>query len=263
MRYAAAVALLALAFAGCAIGTPGAPTGVSGTGATLHARVLSTVDGPTTAWFSYGEGTDPAAWSDTDQQTVDVTSRDSYPVSAPITGLTPGATYHWRVCAQDEQVSPPVKICSQNQTFIAQPRLYIALGDSMTQVGSNSDQRYPERFFSFLDSAGGADRLFNIGENGQTSGGLNGQQLTVAKQHIDEPDTNTTAITIDIGGNDLLLTPVCNPESSSFNIDSCQPTIQTFATNLAYPWIRSTHPLPMTRGRAGHRGGLLQPLVGP
>ena len=232
MRYGFAVALIALVFSGCAIGVPSAPTGITDTGATLHAAVFSNVNGPTEAWFSYGEGTDPAAWADTEHETIDITTRNSYPLSAELTGLDPGTTYHWRVCARDQQIPAPAKVCSQSQTFTTDTdeQRYIAMGDSLTNTGGT--QQYPTRFFNFLDSAGVANRLFNVGESGQTSGGLNGPQLTLAKQHIDDSDTDTTVLTIDIGGNDLLGDVSCRPSSASFNISACQPTIQTFATNF-------------------------------
>ena len=237
MRYAAAVAVLALVLAGCASETPGPPTGVSKTAATLHAGIKSTVNGPTEAWFSYGLGTNPSGWTDTDQQTIDVTTRGSYPVSVELGGLSPGTTYHWRVCAQDHQFGSPVKTCSPNQTFTTDPEqahLYVAMGDSLTNTGGTSGVHYPERFFAFLGSSDtpAADQLYNDGVSGETSDSLMGNQLTVAKQHIDQPDTDTTVLTIDIGGNDLRGDPACLPPSPSFNIDTCQPTIQTFATNL-------------------------------
>ena len=235
MRYAAAVALLALVLAGCTGVRPDPSTGVSKTAATLHAGINSTVNGPAEAWFSYGQGTNPSGWTDTDQQTIDVTTRAFYPVSVELTGLSPGTTYHWRVCAQDHQFTPPRKTCSASQTFTTDPqetRLYVAMGDSLTNTGGASGLHYPERFFSFLDSADAADQLYNDGVGGETSGSLMGSQLTVAKQHIDQPDTDTTVLTIDIGGNDLLHAAACLPTSASFNIDSCQPTIQTFETNL-------------------------------
>ena len=76
--------------------------------------------------------------------------------------------------------------------------------DSVTQVGSSTSQRYPERFFSYLQGAGAADVLHNIGESGQTSGGLNGGQLTGALGYINDEDTDTAVVSIDIGGNDIL-----------------------------------------------------------
>ena len=81
------------------------------------------------------------------------------------------------------------------------PTSYVAMGDSVTQIGST--ERYPERFFTFLQTAGAADVLHNIGESGQTSGGLNGSQLTNARALINDPDTDTTVLSIDIGGNDI------------------------------------------------------------
>lgn len=233
MRYAALLALLALTFGGCAVGTPTPPTGVGQTGATLHAGVVSNLNGPTEVWFSYGTGANPATWTETTHQTIDIQDRSSHPISASITGLSPGTTYNWTVCAQDSQ---RIKFCFQTQKFTTDgQREYVALGDSLTQVGSSrgSDGRYPERFFSFLKDAGAADLLSNVGISGERSSTLlNGAQLTNAKARINDPSTNTTVVTIDIGGNDLRLNSSCSPTSSSFSIVSCQRTIQSFATNL-------------------------------
>jgi lysophospholipase L1-like esterase len=233
LRYVC-LGVLAFVLAGCAIGIPGAPTDVTATSATLHSSIYSTIDGPTEAWFSYGEGTDPANWSDSAHQTIDVTTRDTYPLSAPVTGLDPGTTYHWQICARDQQTPAPNKVCSATQSFTTDtttPTRYVALGDSLTQDGSTTGQRYPERFFNFLDAAGAADVLSNIGISGETSASLlNGSQLTAAKQRIDDVNTDTTVVTIDIGGNDLL--GACHPASGGFSLAACQTTIQTFATNL-------------------------------
>jgi lysophospholipase L1-like esterase len=235
LRYVCVVALFAVVLSGCALAVPGAPTGVGETAATLHSSIYSSIDGPTDAWFSYGEGTNAANWSDTEHQTIDVSTRNAYPLSAQVTGLNPDTTYHWQVCARDQQTPAPKKVCSATQNFTtdaATPTRYVAMGDSLTQIGSATDQRYPERFFSFLDSAGAADDLANVGISGETSGSLlNGTQLTDAKQRINDPNTDTTVVTIDIGGNDLL--GACHPNTPTFSFEACQPTVQTFANNLA------------------------------
>jgi lysophospholipase L1-like esterase len=110
--------------------------------------------------------------------------------------------------------------------------IYIAMGDSVTQIGDA--QRYPERFFSFLDAAGEADVLHNIGENGQTSGGINGTQLTTARELIDDPTTDATVVTIDIGGNDILFFgDGCHPQGGAgFNLTTCQSTLNQFSSNF-------------------------------
>ena len=126
-------------------------------------------------------------------------------VSEPISSLAPGTTYHYRVCTSPG-AQPGSRGCTQQDrtftTVSAGGKRYIALGDSLTQIGDS--QRYPERFFSYLDGVAAADELHNIGESGQTSGGINGGQLTTARQRIDDTDTDATVVTIDIGGNDLL-----------------------------------------------------------
>lgn len=114
------------------------------------------------------------------------------------------------------------------------PGTYIAMGDSATQIGSSSNQRYPERFFSALQQGGFADTLRNIGVNGETSASILGAQLTNAQQIIDDTNTDTGVVTVDIGGNDALGNPACNGyNTANFSLDNCQPFLQTFATNFA------------------------------
>ena len=115
-----------------------------------------------------------------------------------------------------------------------QGRQYVALGDSVTQFGSASGLRYPERFFAYLQQAGAAATLQNIGVPGETSSSILGTQLTQALQLISAPDTNTTVVTLDIGGNDVLGSPSCNPTYAGFSLTACQPTLSTFATNYKF-----------------------------
>jgi lysophospholipase L1-like esterase len=110
-------------------------------------------------------------------------------------------------------------------------RVYVALGDSVTQFGSATGLRYPERFFAFLQQAGAADTLQNIGVSGETSSSILGNQLTRALQLINDTGTNTTVVTLDIGGNDILGDPSCDATSSQFSLAACQPALSAFATN--------------------------------
>ena len=109
-------------------------------------------------------------------------------------------------------------------------RVYVAMGDSLTQLGGNPT--YPGRFFSVLDQGGHADVLRNIGVNGETSSGILGNQRASALGIIGDASTDTTVVTVDIGGNDVLNSS-CNGFSTSFSLSGCQPTLGTFASNFA------------------------------
>jgi lysophospholipase L1-like esterase len=111
-------------------------------------------------------------------------------------------------------------------------KVYVAMGDSVTQLGSSSGQRYPERFCAFLRQAGAADTLRNIGSSGETSSSILGAQRASALQIIDDASTDATVLTIDIGGNDVLNAANCNFRSSAFVLDNCQPTLQIFSQNF-------------------------------
>jgi lysophospholipase L1-like esterase len=109
-------------------------------------------------------------------------------------------------------------------------RVYVAMGDSLTQMTANPT--YPGRFFTVLDQGGHADVLRNIGVNGETSSSILGNQRTSALQLIDDQTTDTTVVTVDIGGNDVLGSS-CNGFSTGFSLSGCQPALQAFAGNFA------------------------------
>jgi lysophospholipase L1-like esterase len=113
-------------------------------------------------------------------------------------------------------------------------RLYVALGDSLTQCGSPTQQRYPERLVEVLQQRGIADGLENVGKGGETSTSILAAQLPRALQAIDDPGTDTSVVTVDIGLNDLLLNPICAPYSPSFSLDACLPALDTFSSNYAF-----------------------------
>ena len=228
---------LVLLVSACAVGEPQPRSDLTDTSVTLNAAVYSTLDGPTDYWFAYGTGTDPGTWSETPRRTLEISDRDAHPVSEPISGLTPDTDYGWVVCVADREEDPPREICSKRQAFRtrpagAPPRLYVAIGDSVTQIGS--PQRYPERFFSYLDTSDHADVLANLGESGETSSGLNkpGHGLEAARAAIDDPATDTTVATVNIGANDILVSFYCDPRSSNFDLTECQPTLDQIETNF-------------------------------
>jgi lysophospholipase L1-like esterase len=235
-RLLSLLAALAILAAGCSIGQPSPATDVTDNSATLNASISSNQEGEVTYWFEYG--TDTNYGTVTPDRTIDfpeghTSNDDAMDVSEAISGLAPGTTYHYRVCTSPGAEAGSRGCTNQDESFTTTGTAttrYIAMGDSMTQVGD--PQRYPDRFFSYLDQAGAADQLNNIGENGQTSGGINGNQLTSARQLIDDATTNTTVVTIDIGGNDILTNSSCLPSSSSFNLTACQPVLEQFSTNF-------------------------------
>ena len=237
-RLALSLTFLAIIVTGCSLGRPTPASDVTANSATLNGTVYSNQSGEVTYWFEYGTTT--AYGTKTPDRTVEfpeghTSDDDPVPVSEPISGLAADTTYHYRACTSPGVQAGSRGCVNQDESFTTDatglgPGSYIAMGDSMTQIGDS--QRYPERFFSFLDGAGEADELHNIGESGQTSGGINGSQLTTAVNLIDDTDTNTRIVTIDIGGNDILNQPSCLPPSASFNLTACQPTLNQFSVNF-------------------------------
>ena len=83
--------------------------------ATLNADVYSSVEGTTTYWFDYG----PTAGygSKTPSRSLEIADDSAHPVSEPISGLSSATSYHWRVCASDEEEEPARVTCGKDQTF--------------------------------------------------------------------------------------------------------------------------------------------------
>lgn len=83
--------------------------------------------------------------------------------------------------------------------------VYVSLGDSLAAgVGASvSSKGYVGRLNGAMGSNAGVDAFAGFGQAGATSGSLRGSQLTNALARINDP-TDTTFVTIDIGGNDLL-----------------------------------------------------------
>jgi lysophospholipase L1-like esterase len=229
--------LLLVVVAGCSLNQADPATEVTDISAQLNGKLSSNQEGEVLYWFEYGTTTDYG--SSTPDRSVTFPeghTSDDPPVgvSQNITGLEPETTYHYRACSSPGAEAGSRGCVNQDQTFTtgaATTHRYIALGDSLTQVGD--PVRYPERFFSYLEGAGQADELHNIGENGQTSTGILGSQLTAANDLIDDSDTDTTVVTLDIGGNDILTNSSCLPSSASFSLADCQPILAQFSTNFA------------------------------
>ncbi len=140
-----ALAALALVLAGCAAGHEAPPTSIGQNGATLNGTVSANPDGNVRYWFAYGPSDDYG--QETPHRTLAINDRELHPVSEPVTGLLPGTTYHYSVCAQDD--STPKPACSADVSFTttgtpisisAQPALYPdfspAVTDYVTRCGS-------------------------------------------------------------------------------------------------------------------------------
>lgn len=82
---------------------------------------------------------------------------------------------------------------------------YVALGDSLAAgVGaSSSSHGYVGVLSAALTASAGVTESFNYGQSGATSASLRGSQLASALARINDP-SDTTYVTIEIGGNDLL-----------------------------------------------------------
>lgn len=107
--------------------------------------------------------------------------------------------------------------------------LYIALGDSLAWGdGASVPERngYVPRFATYLrgEPRGGADTLVNLAVRGATTGDLLATQLPDALALIADPATNTSVLTVSIGGNDLL--DLINDPSDPCLADVASPTCQ-------------------------------------
>lgn len=110
----AALAAIVFGLAGCAMGFGGPVLHVTETSATLNGVAGSTSHAQGTYWFRYGETSSYGEL--TPVRDIDFTDRPAHHVSEPIAGLSAGTTYHYSLCADDED--PGVgAVCSPDQTF--------------------------------------------------------------------------------------------------------------------------------------------------
>lgn len=95
------------------------------------------------------------------------------------------------------------------------------MGDSLA-VGVGADapdeSGYVARLFASLHDDGEADVLRNVARGGETSGSLiDGGQLGEAVDAVADPSSDVVAVTLDIGGNDLLRlrgSPECTADAT-------------------------------------------------
>ncbi len=94
----------------------------------------------------------------------------------------------------------------------AQRGLYIALGDSISagDGASSVNKSFVRLYYGYLESNGsGVTDLANEAQSGNTSTHMRTIQLPPAVSWINDASSDTKAVTIDIGSNDLNFDPNC------------------------------------------------------
>lgn len=104
--------LSAIVITGCAGSFTGPATGVGSIKATVNGSVYSSDDATISYWFKYGPTS--SYGSKTPTRSLAVADRDSHPVSEDLSGLGGGTTYHYRLCAKDQN---DVTVCANERTF--------------------------------------------------------------------------------------------------------------------------------------------------
>ncbi len=104
------VGLVALVIAGCAGGVTMPANGVTDTTATVKGLIFDPADGTVSYRFEYGAT--KSYGSETTHRSLVINDRDNHPVSEDLSGLGPGTTYHYRVCAKE-----PVTVCGADRKF--------------------------------------------------------------------------------------------------------------------------------------------------
>jgi lysophospholipase L1-like esterase len=113
--------------------------------------------------------------------------------------------------------------------------LYLGLGDSLTEgVGAtNVGAGFMELFFDYVRSRNAEDRLVlvNRAVGGETTGSfISGGQLEAALAMIGDPDLDTRAVVVSLGGNDLLGLLRSEPCASEPGSEACRDAV---AANLS------------------------------
>ena len=191
-----------MAFAGCALGEPLPPTSVTETSATLNANVYSDFEGNTEYWFSYGEST--AYGNETTHRTVFTDDDSAHPVSEPVSGLAPGTTHHWRVCARDGQENPPRTVCSADQTFTTSQSTS-GPGGPILVVASPSDPF--SRYYAEILRSEGLNE-FEVADGPVTAALLAGKEVAIlGSQALTAAQATLLADWVDDGGNLIAMRP--------------------------------------------------------
>jgi len=107
-----------LVFSGCVFSQTGDPRVVSDVSALFTGTLQSTHFNHTEYWFEYGATTDYG--TETPRQGLDVVP-GAHPVSVRVNGLTPAATYHYRLCNVVPGTTPPGFACGADRTVSTVP----------------------------------------------------------------------------------------------------------------------------------------------
>ena len=158
--------------------------------------------GDTDYWFEYGQTT--AYGSETPQRTVFIDDEEARPVSEPVTGLVPGTTYHWRICARDEGEDPPRTVCSADQTFNTSQSTS-GPGGPILVVASPSDPF--SRYYAEILRAEGLNE-FEVATGPVTSAMLTGKQVVIlGSQALTDAQTTLLGNWVQGGGNLIAMRP--------------------------------------------------------
>ena len=112
-RFLVVAVPVAILLGGCAVGDNKPATYVSDVSATLNGDVYSNVAGDTEYWWKYGETN--AYGTETPHRTIAIADSEAHPVSEPVGGLDAGTIYHYAMCVQDSEESPPRANCSTDR----------------------------------------------------------------------------------------------------------------------------------------------------
>src|SRR5262249_23984992 len=112
-RLATLAALLGLVAvcSGCATGFGGPATNITASKATLTGSVASNRSEPGEWGFKFGKTT--RYGSATPHPSIAFPANQKHSVSEPLTGLAPATSYHYQLCAKDQQTGT----CSSDKTF--------------------------------------------------------------------------------------------------------------------------------------------------
>ena len=125
-------------------------------------------------------------------------------MSEPVSGLAPGTTYHWRICAQDEREQPPRTVCSADQTFTTSQST-TGPGGPILVVASPSDPF--SRYYAEILRAEGLNE-FEVATGPVTSAMLAGKEVVIlGSQALTDAQVTLLANWVQGGGNLIAMRP--------------------------------------------------------